>query len=464
MPLKNSILTDYNWPGKFKPFAHQKQTSEFLTLNKKAFCFNEQGTGKTASVIWACDYLMNLGVVNRVLVICPLSIMKSAWQADLFKFAVHRTCDIAYGEAKQRRKIINNGSEFVIINFDGVEIVKETIEQAGFDLIVVDEASAYKNAQTTRWKTLRDIATNIKGIWMLTGTPAAQSPVDAYGLARLINPDNTPKFFGQFRDKVLKKVGTYRWIPKDEAQEVVHKVLQPAIRFEKDQCLDLPDVTCIERDAPLTPQQIKYYRMLKKQMTMTAGGEQVTAVNAATNINKLLQISGGAVYSDTGEVVEFDVSNRLQAIKEVIEESSHKVLVFVPFTHTIELLNTYLTKAGISCGIINGQVPVNKRHDIIHDFQTTDNVKVLIIQPQAASHGLTLTAANTIVWYAPVTSVETYLQANARINRPGQKNAMTIVHIKGSEVETRLYKMLSSNIENHTKIIDLYRQEIEELV
>ena len=464
MPLKNSILTDYNWPGKFKPFAHQKQTSEFLTLNKKAFCFNEQGTGKTASVIWACDYLMNLGVVNRVLVICPLSIMKSAWQADLFKFAVHRTCDIAYGEAKQRRKIINNGSEFVIINFDGVEIVKETIEQAGFDLIVVDEASAYKNAQTTRWKTLRDIATNIKGIWMLTGTPAAQSPVDAYGLARLINPDNTPKFFGQFRDKVLKKVGTYRWIPKDEAQEVVHKVLQPAIRFEKDQCLDLPDVTCIERDAPLTPQQIKYYRMLKKQMTMTAGGEQVTAVNAATNINKLLQISGGAVYSDTGEVVEFDVSNRLQAIKEVIEESSHKVLVFVPFTHTIELLNTYLTTAGISCSIINGQVPVNKRHDIIHDFQTTDNVKVLIIQPQAASHGLTLTAANTIVWYAPVTSVETYLQANARINRPGQKNAMTIVHIKGSEVETRLYKMLSSNIENHTKIIDLYRQEIEELV
>ena len=464
MPPKNSILTDYNWPGKYKPFAHQKQTAEFLTLNRKAFCFNEQGTGKTASVIWACDYLMNLGVVNRVLVICPLSIMKSAWQADLFKFAVHRTCDVAYGEAKQRRKIINNGSEFVIINFDGVEIVKETIESAGFDLIVVDEASAYKNAQTTRWKTLRDIATNIKGMWMLTGTPAAQSPVDAYGLARLINPDNTPKFFGQFRDKVLKKVGTYRWIPKDEAQEIVHNVLQPAIRFEKDQCLDLPDVTCIERDAPLTPQQIKYYRMLKKQMTMTAGGEQVTAVNAATNINKLLQISGGAVYSDTGEVVEFDVSNRLQAIKEVIEESSHKVLVFVPFTHTIELLNTYLTKAGISCGIINGQVPVNKRHDIIHDFQTTDNVKVLIIQPQAASHGLTLTAANTIVWYAPVTSVETYLQANARINRPGQKNAMTIVHIKGSEVETRLYKMLSSNIENHTKIIDLYRQEIEELV
>jgi SNF2 family DNA or RNA helicase len=463
MPAKNSILTDYNWPGKHKPFAHQKQTSEFLTLHRKAFCFNEQRTGKTASVIWAADYLLNLGVVRRILVVCPLSIMRSAWQQDLFKFAIHRTCDIAHGSPAQRKKIFANNAEFVIINYDGVDIVKQEILNGGFDLLVIDEASAYKNAQTTRWKTLRDIANQVKGMWMLTGTPAAQSPVDAFGLAKLINPDNTPKFYGQFRDQVMYKVGTYRWIPKPQAQQVVHKVLQPAIRFEKDQCLDLPDVTFVERDAPLTAQQMKYYKLLKKQMIMSAGGEQVTSVNAATNINKLLQISGGAVYTDTREVIEFDVSNRLQVIKEVIEEASHKVLVFVPFTHTIELLKASLTAAHIACEVINGKVPINKRHEIIQDFQDTENIRVLIIQPQAASHGLTLTAANVIIWYAPVTSVETYLQANARIDRPGQKNPMTIVHIRGSEVEAKLYKMLSSNIDNHTKIIDLYRQEIEDI-
>ena len=461
---KNSIITDYNWPGKFKPFAHQKQTSEFLTLNRKAFCFNEQGTGKTASVIWATDYLMNLGVLRRVLVICPLSIMKSAWQADLFKFAMHRTCDVAYGDAKQRKKIIGQGAEYVIINFDGVEIVKQDIINGKFDLIVIDEASAYKNSQTTRWKTLKEVVSKVKGVWMLTGTPASQSPVDAYGLAKIINPDNTPKFYGSFRDQVMYKVGTFRWVPKPNAQEVVHRVLQPAIRFEKDQCLDLPDVTFVERDAPLTAQQVKYYRLLKKQMMMSADGEQVTAVNAATSINKLLQISGGAVYTDTKEVIEFDVSNRLKVILEVIEEASHKVLVFVPFTHTIELLNAYLTKNGISCAIINGAVSVNKRHEIISKFQTDEEPRVLIIQPQAASHGLTLTAANVIIWYAPVTSVETYLQANARINRPGQKNPMTIVHIKGSDVEAKLYSMLQNNITSHTKIIDLYRQELEDIV
>ena len=455
-------MNDYDWPGQYKPFEHQRITAKFLAERKKAFCFNEQGTGKTASVIWAVDYLMNIGVLRRVLVVCPLSIMKSAWQNDLFKFAMHRSCDIAYGDKKKRAKIISGDAEFVLINFDGLEIVKEEVINGGFDLIVIDEASAYKNPSTERWKTLRDICKTVKGLWMLTGTPAAQSPVDAYGLAKLINPKGVPQFFGHFRDQVMIKLGMYRWIPRPNAQEIVFNALQPAIRFEKDQCLDLPDVTFVERDAPLTPQQKKYYQILKDNMLMKAAGEEISSANAAVSINKLLQISGGAVYTDSREVVEFDVSNRIKVVLEVIEESTHKVLVFVPFTHTIELLETYFTKHGVSCAVIAGAVSVSKRNDIIQDFQSTEKVKVLIIQPQAASHGLTLTAANTIIWYAPVMSVETYLQANARINRYGQKNAMTIVHIKGSDVETRLYRMLSSNIENHTKIIDLYRQEIEE--
>jgi SNF2 family DNA or RNA helicase len=323
---------------------------------------------------------------------------------------------------------------------------------------VVDEANAYKNAQTNRWKVLNQIvkATDPR-LWMLTGTPAAQSPVDAYGLAKLVNPEGCPKYYTEFRATVLTKVTQFKWVPKPTAPDYVHRILQPAIRFEKKDCLDLPEVTHTERDAPLTPQQMKYYKVLRDEMLLEAAGEEVSAVNAATKINKLLQISGGAVYTDTGEVLHFDVSNRINAVLEVIEEASNKVLVFVPFTHTIELLRARLEKEGISCDVINGKVPVNKRSDIVHRFQTEKNPHVLLIQPQAASHGLTLTEADTIIWYAPVTSVETYLQANARIDRPGQKNAMTIVHIKGSPVEEKLYTMLRANIDNHEKLIDLYR-------
>jgi SNF2 family DNA or RNA helicase len=459
--VPSPIKRDYKWTGKLTPFAHQKETASFLTIYDKAFCFNEQGTGKTASVIWAADYLMKLGLVKRVLVLCPLSIMKSAWQQDLFKFAMHRSCSVAHGDAKARKKILAAKSEFVILNFDGLAVVKDEVMAAGFDLIVVDEANAYKNAQTRRWKVLRDVSAVVPRLWMMTGTPAAQSPMDAYGLAKLVNPSGVPKFFGSFRDQVMMKITQFKWAPKNNAQSIVHNALQPAIRFERDQCLDLPPVTHVERDAPLTPQQGKYYRMLRQEMLLEAAGESVTAVNAAVKMNKLLQISSGAVYSDSGGVIEFDVSNRLNVVLEVIEEASNKVLVFVPFNHTIELLQKVLTKNGISCDVINGKVNPNRRADIVQEFQTRTNPHVLIIQPQAASHGLTLTAADTIIWYAPVTSVETYLQANARINRPGQKHPMTIVHIQGSPVEAKLYKMLETNIDNHQQIIDLYRQEIE---
>jgi SNF2 family DNA or RNA helicase len=369
---------------------------------------------------------------------------------------------VAHGAAKQREKIINAGSDFVVINFDGVAVVKDAIANGGFDLIVIDEANAYKNAQTNRWKILNRIIreTNPR-MWMLTGTPAAQSPLDAYGLARMADAPGCPKYFGSFRDSVMAKVTQFKWAPKVGADAIVHKVLQPAIRFEKKDCLDLPAVTHIEREAPLTPQQRKFYAQLKNQMLFEAGGEEVSAVNAATKLNKLLQISGGAVYTDTGEVLEFDVSNRLYVVLEVIEEASNKVLVFVPFTHTIELLKALMDKEGISCDVINGKVPVNKRTEIVDRFQKNANPRVLLIQPKAASHGLTLTAADTIIWYAPTTSVETYLQANARIDRAGQKNTMTIVHIKGSPVEERLYSMLQGNITNHQKIIDLYNQELD---
>jgi len=460
--VPSPMLRDYKWTGKLTPFAHQKTTASFLTMNKKSFCFSQAGTGKTASVIWAADYLLNLGLIKRVLIVCPLSIMRAAWQNDLFKFAMHRSCAIAHGNSKARIKVIEQKCEFVIINFDGVAVVKDAIIHGGFDLVVIDEATGYKNPQTNRWKVMRNVVANSSWLWLLTGTPAAQSPLDAYGLAKLVCPERAPKFSGAFRDMVMYKVTQFTWRPKVAADRIVHNMLQPAIRFEKKDCLDLPPVVFVDREAPLTPQQAKYYKLLKKQMVMEAAGESVTSVNAAVNLNKLLQISGGAVYTDTGEVVEFDVSNRLNVVLEVIEEASNKVLVFVPFTHTIELLKAFLTKNKVTCEVIAGGVSANKRADIIQDFQTKEDPRVLIIQPKAAAHGITLTAADTIIWYAPVPSVEIYLQGNARIDRPGQKNNMTLVHVVGSEIEEKVYAMLRSNVQNHAKIVDLYRKEIEQ--
>jgi SNF2 family DNA or RNA helicase len=458
--IPSPITRDYKFPGLFTPFKHQIKTASFLTLRDRAFCFNEAGTGKTSSVIWAADYLMTQGLVKRVLVICPLSIMYSAWQADIFKTAMHRTVAVAYGDASRRKKIISGAYEYVIINYDGVNIIQDEIRNLGFDLIVVDEANAYKTATTKRWKTLSKILKPSTKLWMLTGTPASQSPLDAFGLAKLVSPSSVPRFFTAWRDQVMQQVTRFKYVPRPTSRQAVYDALRPAIRFTKAECLDLPPVMYQTREIPLTSQTNKYYESLKKQLFIEAAGEEISAVNAAAALSKLLQISGGAVYTDKHEVVEFDVSPRFNALMEVMEETEHKVIVFVPFRHTIDIVSRYLTDKGVGNEIINGDVPAKQRADIINRFQSSDLPRVLVIQPQSASHGVTLTAANTVVFWSPVMSVETYLQCVARIDRVGQKNSMTVVHLQGSEVERKMYAMLQGKVDLHEKLVDLYKQTI----
>lgn len=453
-------MINYNWPGKYKPYGHQRETAQFLVENKRAYCFDEAGCGKTASVIWAADYLMLVGEVKKVLVVCPLSIINSAWQADIFRVAMHRSCGVCYGTPLNRRKILEMGLDFTVINFDGVKTVYNEIKAANPDLIIIDEVNAYKNYSTDRHKLMRTLSKSTARIWAMTGTPAAQSPLDAYGLAKLITPDTAPKYFGSFRDSVMLQVSRFKWVPKHNAAEVVHSLLQPAIRHEKKDCVDLPPVTHTMREAPMTAQQTKYYKALKKEMYIAADGKEVTAVNAASKINKLLQVAGGAVYSDNEDTVFLDASNRLSIMMEVIEEASHKVLVFVPYVHLIDLVYDYITSKGVKAEKIFGAVRLKDRSSIVTDFQTTEATRVLIMQPKTTAHGLTLTQADTIIWYLPITSVETYLQANDRINRLGQTNPMNVVRLIGSPIEVHTYGMLDEDIDVHASIIDLYNKEM----
>jgi SNF2 family DNA or RNA helicase len=404
---------------------------------------------------------MTLGKVKRVLIICPLSIMYSAWQNDIFNTAMHRSSGVAHGPAPKREKIINGEYEFIIINYEGLAIVLDSIIKGGFDLIIVDEANAYKSITTSRWKTLAKVVKPETRMWMMTGTPAAQSPLDAFGLAKFICPNRVPKYTTAWRDKVMFQKTRFKWLPKSNAKDEVFKALQPAIRFAKNDCLDLPDVMYQTRDVPLTSQVQKYYKALKEEMLIHAAGEIISSVNAAAALNKLLQISGGAVYTDKKEVVEFDISPRLSALDEVLEETENKVIIFVPYRHTIEIVSRHLTQKNISNEIINGPVSATERANIINKFQTMDDPKVLVIQPQAASHGVTLTRADTVVFWSPVLSVETYLQCIARMDRYGQKNKMTVVHLQGSEIEKKMYKMLQGKVDLHAKLVDLYKEELE---
>ena len=170
------IVRRYNWPGRFKPMAHQVETAGFLTLNRRA------------------DYLMKRGEVRRVLILCPLSIMHSAWMGDINSSVIHRSAVVAHhAQAARRIEMIQQDYEIVIANYDGLNLIANEINNDGrFDLVIVDEANAYKNPSTRRWKALASIIKPETYLWMMTGTPASQSPVDAYGLAKLVNPGGVP--------------------------------------------------------------------------------------------------------------------------------------------------------------------------------------------------------------------------------------------------------------------------------
>ncbi len=453
----------YEWPGQYKPMSHQREMAAFATLHPRCFIFSEPGTGKTLSTLWAADYLMRLGKVRRVLILCPLSIMSSAWLSDINRSILHRTAIVAHhAKAERRIEMIRGEYEFVILNYDGLPLVADAVKEDGrFDLIIADEANAYKNSQTLRWKTLNGLLGPNTLLWMLTGTPASQSPLDAYGLAKLVNPGNVPRFWTAWRDMVMNKVGMFKWIPKADAKDKVFAALQPAIRFTKAECMDLPPVMYTDRDVPLTPQQTKYYNLLREQMLVTAAGEQITAVNAAAGVNKLLQISAGAAYTDNKEVVEFDCSPRLKVLMEVLNDTDRSLIVFAPYRHSIDTILEHLRKEGVECAAIHGDVSVSERTRIFDGFQRNLSPRVLVIQPQAAAHGVTLTRADTIVFWGPVTSTETYIQCIGRADRMGQtSDKVTVVHLIGSDIERRMYKVLKNRVSDHNALVDLYKQEI----
>ena len=462
--VPSPITRRYDWPGRYKPMAHQVETAAFLTMYRRAFVFSEPGTGKTLSALWAADYLMKLGKVRRVLILCPLSIMHSAWMGDINNSILHRSAVIAHhAQASRRIEMIQRDYEIVIANYEGLNLIADEIRNDGrFDLVIVDEANAYKTVTTKRWKTLKSIIGPQTHLWMMTGTPASQSPVDAYGLAKLVNPDGVPKFYTAWRDTVMNKLTMYKWAPKHDAKDKVFNALQPAIRYSKDQCLDLPPVMTLTREVPLTPQQIKYYNLIKEQMLAQAAGETITAVNAAAMLNKLLQVSAGAALTDTKEVVEFDAGPRLSVLEEILEETPRKVIIFALHRASLETIQNHLTSKGITNDVIHGGVSANKRAGIIHRFQTDPDPRVLVMQPAATAHGITLTAADTVVFYGPLMSVEQYIQAIARADRKGQtSDKVTVIHIQGSPVEKKMFKALSAKVSDSTLLTEMFTLELQ---
>lgn len=436
----------YKFPGRFKPFAAQIETANFLAMHDRAFCLNSMGLGKTVTSLWAFDYMRDAKMVNKALVVCPLSTMDRTWADEVFRTFPHLDAMVVYGSRERRQKLLKQDAHLYIINTDGLKTIKEDLkDRPDIDLIIVDEMAMFRNASTERWKTLNEIV-NKQGsrrVWALTGAPTPHEPTDAWAQCRIVCPTNpdVPKYFGQFRDTVMKQISQYKWMPRDNAMEIVKKVMQPAVRFALDDCVDLPEQIFMERDVEMTKEQTAAYKdMLEKLLAEYAGGE-VLAVNEAVKANKLVQIACGVAYGKDGTHIDIPSQPRIDVLRELVEESEGKVLVFVPLTGVLEKVVGELSKEWEVAGI-HGGTPKAERDDVFARFQNTKDLHVIVANPATMSHGLTLTAATTIVWYAPIHSNDVYEQACARVRRPGQTRTTVIAHIAASDIERRIYKRL----------------------
>lgn len=457
----------YDWPGAKTPFVHQRTTAGFLSTNPRAFCLNGMGSGKTLSVLWAFDYLRKLGIVHRMLVLAPLSTLERAWGDEIFRNFPDMSFAVLHGDRAKRHRLLAEDFDVYIINHDGIkseETAALLAKREGLNLIVVDELASFRNAKTERWRCLNTLINGDarRGIpprewaWGLTGTPIPNEPTDAWAQVKLINPTRVPKYRGHFRDAVMKQVTQFKWVARDSALETVSTAMQPAIRFAREDCIDLPPTTYTTRQVELTREQKQAFdEMLRRFRTEYAGGE-ITAVNEAVKLNKLLQICTGVAYGAGGAEIPIPATPRINLVREIIEEAEAKVIVFVPLTAPLLALAREL-EGDYPVAVVHGETSKGQRDETFTRFQQSPTPRVLIANPGTLSHGLTLTAANTIVWFAPIHSNEIYQQACARVTRPGQTRNTLIVNIEATPLERKIYDRLQGRERTQGVLLDLIR-------
>ncbi len=460
----NPMLMHYDWNGG-TPFAVQRATCDLMTTAARCYVLNSMGTGKTKAALWSWDYLHGNNLCGKMLVVATLSTLNFVWGRECFATLPRRRVAILHGSKKQRLERLNEDADIYVINHDGLRTIQAELSvRTDIDVLCLDELAVYRN-NSDRSKAMRKFAARFKIIWGLTGRPMPNEPTDVWAQAMIVTPNTVPRYRRQAEEMLMNRINQYILVPKPNAVETAFKMLQPSVRYDLDAVVELPEVVSRTIDVPITTQQKKVYDTLAREFVVEVQNKTITAVNAAVAMGKLLQVSGGWLYfqhpDGTKKSVALDAKPRQDMLKDLINESERKVLVFAPFRHVIEGLSTILrgddpTKPPlVEHAVVHGDVPQRTRDEIFNLFQNTDKYKVLLAHPQCLAHGLTLTAADTIIWYMPITSLDIYEQANARITRVGQKHRQMILHLQSTNVEKKIYTMLRTKQKIQDALLDM---------
>lgn len=444
---------------KFEPHDYQAFAIDYIETHPVAAVLLDMGLGKTVISLTAiADLLFDSFLAHHVLVIAPLRVARDTWPAEIGKWSHlrHLTYTVAVGTAKERRAALMRGADITIINRENLSWL---IEDSGFpfdyDTVIVDELSSFKNHQSKRFKALLRVRSTVKRIIGLTGTPSSNGLMDLWAEFRLLDMgQRLGRFITQYRNAYFmpdKRNGEiiYSYRPLPFAEDAIYrKISDITISMKSTDHLKMPELVSTQYEVRLSDAETERYADLKQEQLPDG---EVTAANAAALTGKLAQLANGAIYADTGEVVEFH-ERKLDALEDIIESANGKpVLVAYWFRHDLQR--------------IKGRFDVRelKSSKDIADWNS-GKIPVAVIHPASAGHGLNLQAGgSTLVWFSLTWSLELYQQANARLWRQGQSAGTVVIqHIvtKGT-IDEQILRALQAKDKTQATLIEAVKADLK---
>lgn len=446
----------------FKPYAHQEAGIDWIIKHNACALLWGMGTGKTVTTLTAVDLLLNDYMEDGpVLVIAPKRVAENTWSKETAKWEhlQHLRISRIMGTEKQRLTSLSTPADIYVINRENVVWLVETLGKHWcFPVVVIDELSSFKSAQSKRWKALRRVRGRIRRLIGLTGTPRPNGLEDFWPEIYLLDQgERLGKTLGAFRARYLvpeKMNGhiVYSYRPKDGAEDEVYKQLADiCMSIRKEDVLTLPGQVYEDIELETPPVLLKQYKQFERDKVMEcldADGEIVAGTEAALT-NKLLQFANGAIYDIEGGVHRIH-NIKLDALEELIEEAGgDPVLVLYAYKHDADRI-----RERIACRALDTEADI--------DAWDRGEIPVALAHPASIGHGLNLQAGGHItVWFGLPWSLELYEQANERLNRPGQKHICIVYHLimKGTHDE-RVLKALKRKEIGQAGALEALRLEI----
>ena len=455
---------EYEYHGEMRPYDHQLATIRFMLKNKRGYVFNDMGTGKTNSCLWFTDILLHADKIKKVLIIAPLSTLRSVWIDAIEHVCPYRTYVLVHGSKENRLAALNSNSSYYITNTDSVRLYMDEMIRLKPDVIIIDEVTSFANAQSKRSKCMQKLADRAPAVYGLSGSPVAGGLINAFGIAKVVNPRALPvQYFTRFRDMILHQVNMYEYIPKPGALGIVNAALSPAIKFSLEECVDLPPIVFETRTTTLPDETMNLFKtMLEHQIAEYKSGI-ITAATAGIKAIRLIQILTGFTKTEEGVIIRTDIGTRLSELIDIYHEAGNKLVVFAQSVETVKILTEFFISKKIHAELIYGDVNPVLRDQIVKRFQTLEQ-GVLVAQVKTMSHGITLTKSHTIVFFGPVAGNESYRQAIRRIRRIGQDHRQTIIRLVATKFEEKMFKKLDETENISQAILEMYSEGVKEFL